>query len=103
MISAIDATFGDSDGLTAVGVFFCGEGVEVDLALPVFLSSTGAGTLLPKPIQPETKNKVSRAVKRREGKEGKNGCIYIKPHLNVREQNLPVPKKIAYNCFQIYR
>jgi hypothetical protein len=42
-------------------------------------------------------------VKRRKGKEEKNGCINIKPHLNVREQNLPVPKKIADNCFQIYR
>jgi hypothetical protein len=65
VFSAVDTTLGGSDGLTAGGVFFCKEGIEVDLALAVFLSSTGAGTLLPKPIQPETKNKVKRAVKRR--------------------------------------
>jgi hypothetical protein len=42
-------------------------------------------------------------VKRSEGKEEKNECICLKPHLNVKEQNLPVPKKIACNCFQVYR
>jgi hypothetical protein len=61
-----------SDGLTAGGVFLGAGAVEVDLALPILRSSTGAGTLLPKPIQPEIKNKVNSAVKRREGKEEKN-------------------------------
>jgi hypothetical protein len=64
-LSGIDTGFGCGAGLTADGVFAEEATAAGDLAFPVGLSSTGAGTLLPKPTQPDTNKKVKTAVKRR--------------------------------------